>query len=566
MPAFLPDRSIEPSTDPLSDAALPGAAEPARRRFAGGTTGFVSALALAATVGTTAPAAAAPGAGAYLFFDARTGEVLSKYNADQAWYPASITKLMTTYVTLQAMRAGRLRPTSPVVVSAAAAKQPPSKMGFPVGTVLTVDNALKMIMVKSANDIAWALGEAVGGSKEDFVTLMNREARRLGMNGTHWGNPNGLPDTSQVTTARDLGILARALLRDFPERTDLYHIPGIQIGGEVIKNHNHLLDRFPGTDGMKTGFICSAGFNVVATVTRGDRKLVGVVLGSPSTRARAELAAQLFTQGFESSGGGLFGGFGGRDTIETMARGPEAGRPVKDIKEEVCGKKKKRTPDVEEIGEDPVLKVDSGRNGERVSPEAAVRGTTSRAQSYLTARFDIGPPIPVWVGGADPLPNQPTTALALASTGAPPLPIARSAGPAPTGGVVEPVPMQARAPGAIMPNAAAGRSPEIDPNQGTSTARAFALFRSTPEGASVPVPEAAKSSADGIEANLPPSTGMPLRITELGSAPTATSAAAAQPGAEPLPIPRPKPAFAETAPRDAAPHKGAGRKPKNTDG
>lgn len=378
---------------------------PARRRRA------LAAVAAFALLGFGGAATAAPTAGAYLVFDARSGEVVARHNADQAWYPASVTKLMTAWVTLQAIRSGRIRPTSPVAMSATASRQPPSKMGFKVGEVVTVDNALKIIMVKSANDVSWALAEAVGGSKEAFVAEMNRQARLLGMRSTHWGNPHGLPDAGQMTTARDLGLLARALLTEFPEASGLWRLPGIQIGEEIIRNHNHLLDRFPGADGMKTGFICSSGFNVVATARRGDRKLVAVVLGARNTRVRAELAAELFTKGFEDSGG-LFGRFSARETLDHMARGPETGRPVVDMKPEICGKKRDRTPDPEEIGETQRLTGD--RDQSAVIKPGEPGWAPLKPATYLTERFDIGPPVRVWIGGADAAPSDAGEMLALA--------------------------------------------------------------------------------------------------------------------------------------------------------
>jgi D-alanyl-D-alanine carboxypeptidase len=360
-----------------------------------------------------ASASATPSAGAWLVFDARTGEVLARRNADQAWYPASVTKLMTTWVTLQAIRAGRITPTSLVPMTATAARQPPSKMGFKPGEVVTVDNALKIIMVKSANDVAYALAEAVGGSADSFVGEMNRQARLLGMTETRFDNPHGLPDPDQVTTARDLGILARALLTEFPEADELWRLPGIRLGDAVIRNHNHLIDHFPGADGMKTGFICASGFNVVASATRGNRRLVAVVLGARSARQRAELAAELFTRGFEGSGRGLFG-FGAAETLDHMARGPEAGAPPKDVKKDICGPKKDRTPDPEEFGgvaEAPV--------GPRRDPGAVILpgSTEARAMvrtSYLGERFEAGPPVRVWVGGPEASPGG-TDVLALAA-------------------------------------------------------------------------------------------------------------------------------------------------------
>ena len=358
-----------------------------------------------------ASASATPSAGAWLVFDARSGEVLARRNVDQAWYPASVTKLMTAWVTLQAIRAGRITPASLVPMTTTAARQPPSKMGFKPGEVVTVDNALKIIMVKSANDVSWALAEAVGGSKESFVAEMNRQARLLGMTETRFDNPHGLPDPDQVTTARDLGLLARALLTQFPEADELWHLPGIRIGKEVIRNHNHLIDHFPGADGMKTGFICAAGFNVVATATRGNRRLVAVVLGARSARQRAELAAELFTRGFDGSTGGLFG-FGSPETIDQMARGPEAGRGPVDVKKDICGPKKDRTPDPEELG------TAEAPAGVREDPSAIVRPGTPMAApvraSYLSERFDAGPPVTVWVGSAQDAPDGSSGMLALA--------------------------------------------------------------------------------------------------------------------------------------------------------
>ncbi len=476
----------------------------------------LASLALAALLSVTAilPAAAAPSAGAWLVFDAATGEVISRHNADQAWYPASVTKLMTTWVTFQAIRSGRITPASLVPMTVAASRQPPSKMGFKPGEVVTVDNALKIIMVKSANDVAYALAEAVGGSKDAFVAEMNRQARLLGMRETHFNNPHGLPDSGQVTTARDLGLLARALLREFPEAEGLWHLPGIQIGNEVIRNHNHLIDHFPGADGMKTGFICSSGFNVVASATRGNRRLVAVVLGSPSARSRAELAAELFTKGFEESGG-LFGRFSAPDTIDRMPRGPEAGNPPRDVKKQICGPKKDRTPDPEALG---VTEASAG--GQRESSGALVRPGSPEARqirtSYLTERFEPGPPVRVWVGGPEDAPAGVGGMLALA-----------------------PEPIGDRAPLFAAPAAA----------------------MSAPMGAirpRAPLPPPTPAMGAGLEAALPPSDGRPLHLGAPGASVSAAASAAAGPRIEP-----PKATAKATAskPSPAKPAKKAVAKP-----
>ena len=167
------------------------------------------------------------------------------------------------------------------------------KMGFPTGTIVTVDNALKMLMVKSANDMAVVLAEGVAGSIENFADLMNDTARRLGLTQSSFVNPNGLPADDQIVSARDMAILARAIIREMPEYDYYWHMPGIRMGKMVQRNHNTLLGRYPGADGMKTGFICASGFNLVASATRGGNRLIAVVLGAPSSAARALKAAQL---------------------------------------------------------------------------------------------------------------------------------------------------------------------------------------------------------------------------------------------------------------------------------
>ena len=240
----------------------------------------------------SSPSPHPPRAEALLLIEAESGKVLRSENATQPWYPASVTKLMTTYVTLRAVKEGRISLDKLLTVSDVAVAQAPSKMGFPRGTTVTVDNALKMLLVKSANDMAVVLAEGVCGSVENFATEMNRAARRLGMTQTSYVNPNGLPADGQITSARDLAILARALIREFPEYDFYWHISAIKFGKKVFRNYNTLIDRFPGIDGMKTGFICASGYNLVASATRNGRRLIAVVLGAHSGMDRAEKAAR----------------------------------------------------------------------------------------------------------------------------------------------------------------------------------------------------------------------------------------------------------------------------------
>src|SRR5262249_55186335 len=253
---------------------------------------LLTALALGAALATVLSMRAAS-AMALILVDANSGKVLRAENATYPWYPASTTKLMTLYMTLSAIRDQRITPDTLFTVSANANSQSPTKMGFPVGTQVTVDNAIKMMMVKSANDMAVVLAEGVGGSVEAFAQRMTEAAHRLGMTESNFLNPNRLPHDRQIVSARHLAILARALIRQFPEYSSYWHVPAIKYGRRVVRNYNPLLGRYSGADGMKTGFICSSGFNLVATATRDNRQLIAVVLGAPTSAARAQKAAEL---------------------------------------------------------------------------------------------------------------------------------------------------------------------------------------------------------------------------------------------------------------------------------
>lgn len=246
------------------------------------------------------PAAAV--AGPTLLFEAGSGKVLYAEDQDHYWHPASLTKIMTAYVAFEAIREGRITPETKLVCSETASKEPPSKIGLPVGAEMTVALGLKALIVKSANDVAVMLAETIGGNVEGFVQKMNATARKLGMSRTHFVNPNGLPAPEQVTTARDLAKLARAVIRDYPEYAELWAMPVVQIGKMKLASHNSLLRTFEGADGLKTGFICDSGFNVVASATRDGTRLMAVVLGEPTPNERALRAASLLEHGFQHYG------------------------------------------------------------------------------------------------------------------------------------------------------------------------------------------------------------------------------------------------------------------------
>ena len=225
--------------------------------------------------------------------DFATGDVLYAQDATQHWFPASTTKLMTVYVALAAVRDHKIAFDTPLVVSARAHKMPPAHMGFPTGTQVTLGNALKMLMVESPNDIAITIAEGVAGSVEAFAGDMNRDAAALGMHDSHFVNPNGLAAPDHYSSARDLAILARALLTTFPDEAKLFDIGELQLGQKRIQNTNSLLGRYPGMDGMKTGYTCAAGWNLVATAFRGGRRLVVVVLGAPTAELRNGMVVDL---------------------------------------------------------------------------------------------------------------------------------------------------------------------------------------------------------------------------------------------------------------------------------
>ncbi|MGA8693843.1 MAG: D-alanyl-D-alanine carboxypeptidase family protein [Xanthobacteraceae bacterium] len=300
--------------------------------------GFLLApLALgAAALATVLPMGAAS-AMALILVDADSGKVLRSENATYPWYPASTTKLMTLYMTLSAIRDQRITPDTLFTVSPNAGEQAPTKMGFPVGTQVTVDNAIKMMMVKSANDMAVVLAEGVGGSVEAFAQQMTETAHRLGMTESNFVNPNGLPDDGQIVSARDLAILARALIREFPQYNSYWHVPAIKYGRRVVRNYNPLLGRYAGADGMKTGFICSSGFNLVATATRDNRQLIAVVLGAPTSAARAQKAAEMLESGFARSPfAWLLPAFGNVNALTPIEAAPP------DLKDDMCGPHRKR--------------------------------------------------------------------------------------------------------------------------------------------------------------------------------------------------------------------------------
>jgi D-alanyl-D-alanine carboxypeptidase len=270
--------------------------KPARRLLA-----FLGA-ALAFTA--TAPSVQAqPLAGqpkyAAIVVDAKNGEVLYAKRADSPRYPASITKVMTLYLTFEALSSGKLRPDDRVVFSPRAAAQAPTKLGVPAGGSITVSEAMQAMVTKSANDAAVAMAEKLGGTESRFAAMMTLRAKELGMAETHYVNASGLPDSRQLSSARDIALLSRAVMRDYPQYYKLFSQQSFDWHGQKIMNHNRLMLRMPGVDGLKTGFTNASGFNLATSAVRDGRRLIVVVLGGPTTAARDDNAEQLLLTGFD---------------------------------------------------------------------------------------------------------------------------------------------------------------------------------------------------------------------------------------------------------------------------
>jgi D-alanyl-D-alanine carboxypeptidase len=348
------------------------------------------ALVAGFAVATIAPRAAQ--AEALLVVEADSGKVLQAENATYPWYPASVTKLMTAYVTLKAVKDGRITLDTLLTVSPVATAQSPSKMGFRSGTQLTVDNALKMMLVKSANDMAVVLAEGVGGSVDGFSAMMNQTAQQLGMTQTSYVNPNGLPADGQITSARDLAILARAIIHDLPEYEYFVHIPSIRFGRKITQNFNRLIGRYPGADGFKTGFICASGYNLVASATRNGRRLIAVVLGASSGHMRAVRAAQLLERGFANNNlSWLRPALGTVDNLAPIDAAPP------NLREEMCGGKRKR-PASDESEDDTVASNSNGESSNFTFFAAGLQAPPLRPSDMLAAAPAASEPVIVYTG------------------------------------------------------------------------------------------------------------------------------------------------------------------------
>ncbi|WP_340646906.1 D-alanyl-D-alanine carboxypeptidase [Phenylobacterium sp.] len=269
-----------------------------RRPLAGLATLLVAAvLLLIGTARAEAANAVDVGKFAAVVMDAATGEVLYEYEPDARRFPASLTKVMTLYMAFDALEHGKLQRESKVTMSRHSAAQPPSKLGLPVGGQLTVAQAMDVMVVKSANDVASALAETLGGSERAFARQMTERARELGMTGTHFMNASGLPNSRHVSTARDMAIMARSFLRDHPQDYRLFDQEQTVFRGRTIHGHNRLLAR-TGVDGFKTGYTNASGYNLLTSGVQDGRRIIAVVLGGRTAHSRDQLMRALMGAGF----------------------------------------------------------------------------------------------------------------------------------------------------------------------------------------------------------------------------------------------------------------------------
>jgi D-alanyl-D-alanine carboxypeptidase len=260
----------------------------------------VLALALSAMVTESF----ARGRFAALAVDARTGAILFSKDADGQRHPASLTKMMTLYLMFEDLKQGRITMDTKLTVSARAARMAPSKLGLKPGTTITVETAIKALVIKSANDVAAVVGENLSGTESAFAARMTRKAREIGMSRTHYANASGLPNPSQVTTARDQATLGLRLMRDYPQYYPYFRAKSFTFRGRTIRTHNGLVLRYRGTDGIKTGYINASGYNLVTSTKRNDKRLVGVVIGGRTASQRNSYMVSMLNSVFSKAKSG----------------------------------------------------------------------------------------------------------------------------------------------------------------------------------------------------------------------------------------------------------------------
>ncbi|CDX19831.1 Beta-lactamase [Mesorhizobium sp. ORS 3324] len=391
--------------------------------------------ALAVTIAATDVAVALAAKSAAIVVDAKTGKVLYSADANGRRYPASLTKMMTLYLTFEALAKGRISKNTPVPFSAHAAAMPPTKLGVRAGGSVSVETAILSMVTKSANDSAAALGELLGGSEDNFARMMTAKARQLGMNGTVFRNANGLPDPGQFTTAHDMAMLGIALREHFPQYYGYFSQRSFLYGRQRINGHNRLLGRIKGVDGIKTGYTRASGYNLVSSVADGDRRLVAVVMGGASGRSRDNQMASLINtylpRASTRGGGNLIAKAGGDNPVKTLAKVflPKHDAPAPDEKPAV--------DDTAVASADDDMSDDSAQAAEETKPVLQVRKVKTVAVAAMA-------PTPAPAPQEDASQTEPTSqAVAAYAEQAPQAPAAAQAvdpvktSSVPTGWVVQ---------------------------------------------------------------------------------------------------------------------------------
>ncbi|WP_027166249.1 D-alanyl-D-alanine carboxypeptidase [Mesorhizobium sp. WSM3224] len=361
---------------------------------------MIAAVAVTVVVADVASAMAARSSA--IVVDAKTGKVLYSADANGRRYPASLTKMMTLYLTFEALAKGRISTNTPVPFSAHASAEAPTKLGVRAGGSVPVETAILSIVTKSANDSATALGEMLGGSEDNFARMMTAKARQLGMNGTVFRNANGLPDPGQFTTAHDMAMLGIALREHYPQYYGYFSQRSFLYGRQRINGHNRLLGRIKGVDGIKTGYTRASGYNLVSSVADGDRRLVAVVMGGASGRSRDNQMAALintYLPRASTRGGGDLIAKGGDNPIKTLAKIllPKHDAPTPDAKpaadDAVVASADDSEDDTEQVAEEtkPVIQVKKVKTVAAMAPAPKSQETTSQA---VTAYAEPAPAAP----------------------------------------------------------------------------------------------------------------------------------------------------------------------------
>ncbi|AZO30532.1 MULTISPECIES: D-alanyl-D-alanine carboxypeptidase [unclassified Mesorhizobium] len=377
---------------------------------------MVAALAVTIVAADVASALAAKSAA--IVVDAKTGKVLYSADANGRRYPASLTKMMTLYLTFEALAKGRISKNTPVPYSAHAASEPPTKLGVRAGGSVPVETAILSMVTKSANDSATALGELLGGSEDNFARMMTAKARQLGMNGTVFRNANGLPDPGQFTTAHDMAMLGIALREHYPQYYGYFSQRSFLYGRQRINGHNRLLGRIKGVDGIKTGYTRASGYNLVSSVADGDRRLVAVVMGGASGRSRDNQMASLINtylpRASTRGGGNLIAKAGGDNPIKTLAKVflPKHDAPTPDEKPavddtEVASADDNAADDSTSVAEEtkPVIQVRKVKTVAvaAMAPAPAPQETASQIEATSQTVAAYAEPAPAAAPAVDPV-------------------------------------------------------------------------------------------------------------------------------------------------------------------